>query len=70
MPKYEDLVDLRQKVIPPMQNFDRLMQSYTEDHYMFKEMISKMDKTILLKANKTQLVEHEIHTRAHFATKQ
>ena len=66
MPKYEDLMDLRQNVIPPMHRFDNMMQQYTQEHEEFKKMIIKLDKLLLLKANKNQLIEHEIHTRQNF----
>jgi len=36
MPKYEDMNDLRQNVIPPIQTFDTMMQQYTKEHEEFK----------------------------------
>jgi hypothetical protein len=52
MPKYEDLMDLRQNVIPPLHRFDTVMQQYTQEHEGFKKIISKQDKLLLMKANK------------------
>ena len=52
-----------------MKKFDSMMQEYTVDHEMIKKMINKQDKLLLIKANKNQVVELEIHTRQHFVPK-
>ena len=67
MPSYKDLKDLHDRVVPPMQTFEKMMYDYSSDHHMYGNMIKAMDQAILLKANKATVIEQEIYTRSHYA---
>ena len=43
------------------------MNDFKSEHLIFKRLLEKQDASLLLKANKTTLVEHEISVRKNYA---
>jgi len=51
---------------PRFDDFEEKMVEFSNDHYMFKEMIVQADKNLSLKVNKTALIEQELFFKKNF----
>ena len=53
---YDDLKDLHQIVVPPVEKFSKQIKEYTIDNDNTRQIIMKFDESLATKANKTDII--------------
>ena len=52
MPRNEDLVDLYNKIVPTMAEYEKVMHRYDTEHKKFKKLIVRFDQDLAAKQSK------------------